>query len=169
MNWKTEWIFLKTEIIWGCTGIPPAKVKKKVPTPQVLDIEFWPLWRWNGLIWSVRSVLSPKMFDLVLLFWHSITSSIAHLAAWWAISALRHLSWGTEEEGRTLLPINNLYFSWVWFLTYFTFFGFVGYFLFQEKRGEGPKRNPTRLNNQWTQGQTGRDPFSTKACLQWAQ
>lgn len=133
MNWKTEKSSIKLKLHRNVrTGISPAQVKKKVPTPQVLGTEFCPLQRWNGLSWSVRLVLSPKGLTL---FSCPPTSSAAHLAAWWAISVLRQLTWERGKEGRTQLPINNWYFSWFWFLIYFTFFVLVVFLFLLGKKG----------------------------------
>lgn len=97
----------------------------KLPLHQVLGTKFCPLWKWNGLSWSVILILSPK--GLTLLFSHHITSFAPHLAAWWATSVLRQSTLGREKENRTQLPINNLCFSWFWFLPCLSFSFWWGY------------------------------------------
>lgn len=108
-----------------------------------------------------------KRDDPTLLSSHSTTSSTAHLAAWWAISDLRQLSQGRRKEARTRLLINDFYVLLNWFNG--AGFCFGGFILFQERRGEGLKRKPTKLKNRCMQGQLGRVPFPTELCKQWAQ
>lgn len=77
------------------------------------------------------------------------------------------ISQGRGKEGRTELFINDFY---VLFLNQFhVSVCFGGFILFQERRGEGLKRKPTRPKTRWMQGQLGRAPFSTELCRQWAQ
>lgn len=107
----------------------------------------------------------PKRADPTLLSSHSISSSTAHLAAWWAIS---DPNYPREKKGeKNTAPVNDFY---ILFPRQFNVFVCFGEFLhFQERRGEGLKRKPTKLKNRCMQCQLGRGPFSRELCKQWAQ